>query len=81
MLPAKISQFSGISLIGLVITEYLPPCQENGYGHSSWGAPRIHGVLVREGFNLSERTASGLLPQRSVNLKLAQTRGSFLENM
>jgi hypothetical protein len=30
-----------------------------------WGAPRIHGELLKLGFDVSERTISRLLPRRS----------------
>lgn len=30
----------------------------------SWGAPRIHGELLRLGFEVSERTVSSLMPRR-----------------
>ena len=29
-----------------------------------WGAPRIHGELLKLGFEVSERTISGLMPRR-----------------
>ncbi|MCP3888388.1 MAG: helix-turn-helix domain-containing protein [Desulfobulbaceae bacterium] len=35
----------------------------------SWGAPRIHGELLRLGFEVSERTVSNLMPRRPPNAK------------
>ena len=39
----------------------------------SWGAPRIHGELLRLGFEVSERTVSNLMPRRLPNAKLSQS--------
>jgi hypothetical protein len=38
-----------------------------------WGAPRIHGELLKLGFNVSERTVSNLMPRRPLNSKPSQT--------
>ena len=46
----------------------------------SWGAPRIHGELLRLGFEVSKRTVSNLMPRRPPNLKLSQTWRTFLKN-
>jgi len=46
----------------------------------SWGAPRIHGELLRLAFNVSERTVSNLIPRRPPNSKLSQTWRTFLKN-
>jgi putative transposase len=46
----------------------------------SWGAPRIHGELLRLGFEVSERTVSNLMPRRPPNSKLSQTWRTFLKN-
>jgi putative transposase len=46
----------------------------------SWGAPRIHGELLRLGFEVSERTVSNLMPWRPPNSKLSQTWRTFLKN-
>jgi len=46
----------------------------------SWGAPRIHGELLRLGFNVSERTISNLMPWRPPNAKSSQTWRTFLKN-
>ena len=43
-----------------------------------WGAPRIHGELLKLGFEISERTVSRLMPRR--NKKPSQTWGTFLSN-
>ncbi|MCP3889888.1 MAG: transposase [Desulfobulbaceae bacterium] len=46
----------------------------------SWGAPRIHGELLRLGFNVSERTVSSLMPRHPSNSKPSQTWRAFLKN-
>ena len=46
----------------------------------SWGAPRIHGELLQLGFEVSERTVSSLMPQRSTSTKLSQSWRTFLKN-
>ncbi len=46
----------------------------------SWGAPRIHGELLRLGFNVSERTVSSLMPRRSPNSNPSQSWRAFLKN-
>lgn len=46
----------------------------------SWGAPRIHGELLRLGFEISERTVSKLMPRRPPNARLAQSWRTFLNN-
>ncbi len=46
----------------------------------SWGAPRIHGELLRLGFEVSERTISSLMPRRPRNTKPSQTWRTFLKN-
>jgi len=43
-----------------------------------WGAPRIHGELLKLGFDVSERTISQLIPQR--DKQPSQTWGTFLRN-
>ena len=43
-----------------------------------WGAPRIHGELVKLGINVAERTVSRLLPQRRT--PPSQTWRTFLTN-
>jgi len=44
----------------------------------TWGAPRIHGELLKLGFEISERTVSRLMPKRSK--KPSQTWKTFLTN-
>jgi len=44
-----------------------------------WGAPKIHGELLKLGIELSERTVSGLLRQRNPNPP-SQTWRTFLKN-
>jgi putative transposase len=46
----------------------------------SWGAPRIHGELLRLGLEVSERTVSSLMPRRSPNAKQSQSWRTFLKN-
>ncbi|MDX2494907.1 MAG: integrase core domain-containing protein [Desulfuromusa sp.] len=46
----------------------------------SWGAPRIHGELLRLGFEVSERTVSNLMPRRSTNSEPSQSWRTFLKN-
>ena len=46
----------------------------------SWGAPRIHGELLRLCLEVSERTVSNLMPQRPPNSKPSQTWRIFLKN-
>ncbi|MDQ3686436.1 MAG: integrase core domain-containing protein, partial [Acidobacteriota bacterium] len=43
-----------------------------------WGAPRIHGELLKLGFDISERTVSRLMPKRSQ--PPSQTWRTFLDN-
>ena len=44
----------------------------------TWGAPRIHGELLKLGFEMSERTVSRLMPKRCKNP--SQTWKTFLTN-
>ena len=43
-----------------------------------WGAPRVHGELLKLGFELSERTVSRLMPKR--HKEPSQTWKAFLNN-
>jgi putative transposase len=43
-----------------------------------WGAPRIHGELLKLGVEVAERTVSGLIPKRSI--PPSQTWRTFLTN-
>ena len=43
-----------------------------------WGAPRIHGELLKLGFDVSQRTVARLMPRRSK--PRSQTWRTFLEN-
>src|SRR5207253_1889390 len=43
-----------------------------------WGAPRIHGELLKLGFEISERTISRLMPKRCK--EPSQTWKTFLNN-
>jgi len=45
--------------------------------NSIWGAPRIHGELLKLGFKVSERTVSRLMPK---DRKPTQTWMTFLQN-
>ena len=44
----------------------------------TWGAPRIHGELLKLGFEISERTVSRLMPKRRQDS--SQTWRTFLTN-
>ena len=44
-----------------------------------WGAPRIHGELLKLGIEISERTVSNLMPRRDANPP-SQTWRTFLKN-
>jgi putative transposase len=44
----------------------------------TWGAPRIHGELLKLGFEISERTVSRLMPKQRKNP--SQTWKTFLTN-
>ncbi len=63
-----------------VSLEILELVKKMAVANPSWGAPRIHGELLRLGFNVSERTISNLMPRRSPNSKLSQTWRTFLRN-
>jgi len=43
-----------------------------------WGAPRIHGELLKLGFDVSQRTVAGLMPRRPK--PPSQTWRTFLQN-
>ena len=45
-----------------------------------WGAPRIHGELVKLGFEVSERTVLRYLPKRPPDPRKAQQWTTFLRN-
>jgi len=44
----------------------------------SWGAPRVHGELLKLGFDISERTVSRIMPKKDRNP--SQTWMTFLRN-
>jgi len=46
----------------------------------TWGAPRIHGELLKLGFDVSERTVSRYLPRRTPDKDKAQRWLAFLRN-
>ena len=46
----------------------------------TWGAPRIHGELLKLGFEISERTVSGYLSRLHRRDGTAQLWGTFLKN-
>ena len=46
----------------------------------SWGAPKIHGELLKLGFNVSERTISSLMPSKTSQKPPSQTWRTFLKN-
>src|SRR5882724_448101 len=43
-----------------------------------WGAPRIHGKLLRLGIDVSERTVSRLMPKRRLSFAKIQSGGKWL---
>ena len=45
----------------------------------TWGAPRIHGELLKLGFEISERTVSRLMPRRLCLLKTSLGRFGALK--
>lgn len=45
-----------------------------------WGAPRIHGELLKLGFNASERSVARWMPRRPYDPQRAQTWKAFLDN-
>jgi hypothetical protein len=47
---------------------------------NDWGAPRIHGELVKLGFTVSEATVSRYMPRRPANPEVAQRWLAFLRN-
>jgi putative transposase len=52
--------------------------QEMAVANPLWGAPRIHGELLKLGFDLSERTVSRLMPRR--RQPPSQSWRTFLKN-
>ena len=52
--------------------------REMALANPLWGAPRIHGELLKLGFEVSERTISRLMPRRRT--PPSQTWRTFLEN-
>jgi hypothetical protein len=46
----------------------------------TWGAPRIHGELLKLGFEISERTVSRYLSRSARNGSAAQLWRTFLRN-
>jgi hypothetical protein len=52
--------------------------REMALANPLWGAPRIHGELLKLGFDVSERTVSRLMPHRRP--PPSQTWRTFLEN-
>ena len=47
---------------------------------NGWGAPRIHGELVKLGFDVSEATVSRYMPRRPPDLDQVQRWMTFLRN-
>src|SRR5207253_9996947 len=60
----------GLELAGLVHTMAL--------ANPLWGAPRIHGELLKLGFDVSQRTVARLIPRRPKSP--SQTWRTFLQN-
>ena len=49
-------------------------------GENGWGAPRIHGELLKLGFDVSERTISRWMPRRPASPGSAERWKTFLRN-
>src|SRR3989442_1172377 len=56
----------------------LPPLMRMAAANPLWGAPRIHGELLKLGLDVAERTVSRLMPKR--RLPPSQTWRTFLTN-
>ena len=54
------------------------PHSSHEYGNRLWGAPRVHGELLKLGIAVSERTVSRYLPDRTRGR--SQTWRTFLTN-
>ena len=61
-----------------VIPEIRDPIRRMAEANPFWGAPRIHGELLKLGIEVSERTVSRLLPRR--RKPPSQTWRAFLNN-
>ena len=65
-------------------TEIIAQIHRMAAENPTWGAPRIHGELIKLGLRVSERTVSRFLPKRSYKgddlTKRRQTWRTFLEN-
>ena len=48
---------------------------------NDWGAPRIHGELLKLGFDVSEATVSRYLPRRPANPDVVQRWLAFLRHV
>jgi hypothetical protein len=61
------------------LTNYLDGATQMSMASANpiWGAPRIHGELLKLGFEISERTVSRLMPK---DRKSTQTWMTFLHN-
>lgn len=60
-------------------SRHAPTRPPNGPGQPLWGAPRIHGELVKLGITISEREVSRLIP-RAPRKPPSQTWRTFLSN-
>jgi len=50
------------------------------FDNITWGAPRVHGELLKLGIDVSERTVSRYLPKRNINGEKTITWITFLKN-
>jgi putative transposase len=61
-----------------VNAEIIALVRSMAHANSLWGAPRIHGELLKLGIDVAERTVSRLIPKRP--LPPSQTWRTFLTN-
>ena len=47
---------------------------------NNWGAPRIHGELLKLGFEIAERSVSRFMPKKKTGEPRSQTWRTFLDN-
>jgi putative transposase len=74
------AKLSGRRLVGRpsVNVEIIALVRRMAHANSLWGAPRIHGELLKLGIDVAERTVSRLIPKRP--LPPSQTWRTFLTN-
>ena len=72
---AKISRRRGLPRIDAEVRSLIHEMATNG-----WGAPRIHGELLKLGFEVSEATVSRYMPRRPVSPDQLRRWIAFLRN-